>query len=154
MSQHFSLTSWSYSQNWFPFDPWQGYRITSDPAKSRQASSRRISPVFENIQYWKQNFICFFKKTELKTFGHFSPYHHQLTGGRLTKNQLIEIVFFQLIETFIISWPKFWTLFSWSKVLIMSLIKRLKFSQLIELFDQLTKKNGQILAVDQIFFKA
>jgi hypothetical protein len=27
----------------------------------------------------------------------------KLTGGRLTKNQLIEIVFFQLIEIFIIS---------------------------------------------------
>jgi hypothetical protein len=53
----FMLTSWSYSQNWFPFDPWQGYRMTSDPAKSRQASSRRISPVFENIQYWKQKCI-------------------------------------------------------------------------------------------------
>jgi hypothetical protein len=35
----------------------------------------------------------------------------------------------------------------------MSLIKRLKFSQLIELFDQLTKKNLRILAVDQIFLK-
>ena len=38
-----------------------------------------------------------------------------LTGGRLTENQLIEIVFYQLIKIFIISWPKFWTLFSWSK---------------------------------------
>ncbi len=76
------------------------------------------------------------------------------TGGRLTKNHLIKIVFFQLIEIFIISWPKFWTLFSWSKVLIMSSIKRLKISQLIELFDQLPKKNWRILAVDQIFFKA
>ena len=36
------------------------------------------------------------------------------TGGRLTENQLIKIVFFQLIKIFIISWPKFLTLFSWS----------------------------------------
>jgi hypothetical protein len=41
--------------------------------------------------------------------------HHHLTGGHLTKIHLIEIVFFQLIETFIISWPNFLRLFSWSK---------------------------------------
>ena len=33
----------------------------------------------------------------------------------------------------------------------MSLIKHLKISQLIELFDQLPKKNGRILAVDRNF---
>ncbi len=38
-----------------------------------------------------------------------------LTGGLSTKNQLIKIVFYQLIKIFIISWPKFLTLFSWSK---------------------------------------
>ncbi len=36
----------------------------------------------------------------------------------------------------------------------MSSIKRLKISQLIKLFDQLTKKNWRILAVDRIFLKA
>ncbi len=34
----------------------------------------------------------------------------------------------------------------------MSSIKRLKISQLIKLFDQLTKKNARILAVDQNFY--
>jgi hypothetical protein len=33
-------------------------------------------------------------------------------------------------------------------------VKRPKINQLIELFNQLPKKNWRILAVDQIFFKA
>ena len=56
-----------------------------------------------------------------------------LTGGHLTKIHLIEIVFFQLIKSFIISWPNFLRLFS------------------LEKFDQLPKKNLRILAVDRNF---
>ncbi len=41
-------------------------------------------------------------------------------------------------------------IFTWSNFSI----KRLKIDQLIELFDQLIKKNWRILAVDRIFFKA
>ncbi len=69
----------------------------------------------------------------------------------LTKIQLIEIVFFQLIKSFIISGSNFFRLFTRSKVSIMRSIKRLKISQLIEKFDQLPKKNLWILAVDQNF---
>lgn len=36
---------------WLPFPPWHGYKMTSVPAKSRHASSRRISPVLLSIQY-------------------------------------------------------------------------------------------------------
>ena len=75
------------------------------------------------------------------------------TGGRLTKIHLIKIVFYQLIKIFIISWPKFLRLFTWSKFLIMSSIKHLKISQLIKKFDQLPKKNWRILTVDQNFKK-
>ncbi len=39
-------------------------------------------------------------------------------------------------------------IFTWSNFLI----KRLKIIQLIEKFDQLPKKNGRILAVDQNFY--
>jgi len=41
-------------------------------------------------------------------------YKTNLGNDHLTKNELIKLVFYQLIEIFI-SWPKFWTLFSWSK---------------------------------------
>jgi hypothetical protein len=36
------------------------------------------------------------------------------TGDRLTEIQLIKIVFYQLIEIFIISWPNFFRVFTWS----------------------------------------
>ncbi len=74
-----------------------------------------------------------------------------LGNDHLIEFHLMEIVFYQLIKIFIISWPKFLRLFTWLKFLIMSLIKRLKISQLIEKFDQLPKKNWQILAVDRNF---
>ncbi len=64
------------------------------------------------------------------------------TGGRLTKIQLIEIVFYQLIKTLLISWPNFLTLFSWSKLLIMISVKRLNFRRLTEFFYQLPKSVG------------
>lgn len=47
---------------WLPLDPWHGYRITSTPEKSRQASSRRISPVLLNIQYCKNTHLSGAKK--------------------------------------------------------------------------------------------
>jgi len=75
---------------------------------------------------------------------------YSIDRGSFDRNSL-EIVFYQLIEIFIISWPKFLRLFTWSKFLIMSSIKRLKISQLIKKFDQLPKKNWRILAVDQNF---
>jgi hypothetical protein len=77
-----------------------------------------------------------------------------LTGGRLTEIHLIKIVFYQLIETLIISWPNFLTLFTWSKVLIMISVKRLNFRRLTKLFDQLPKSVSSFLSVDRNFFKA
>ncbi len=135
------------------------------------------------MEFWRQTLDIFRRCREMvKNLQQSKILIHFETGGRLTENQLIEIVFFQLIKIFIISWPKFWTVFSWSKLLIMSSIKCLKFRQLIELFDQLpksvrsfwavdwnfkitkndinksfdqlSKKNWRILAVDRNFFKA
>ncbi len=52
----------------------------------------------------------------------------------MTKIHLIKIVFYHLIEIMLITWPNF----TWP-------------NQLIELFDQLIKKNWWILAVHQNF---
>jgi hypothetical protein len=68
-------------------------------------------------------------------------------NDHLIKFHLIEIVFFdffQLIKSFIISWPNFLRLFSWSKVFKAQ-------NTIIKTFDQLPKNNLQILAVDQKF---
>jgi hypothetical protein len=54
------------------------------------------------------------------------------TGGCLTKIHLIEIVFYQLIKIFIISWPNFFRLFTWSKNLINCQKKTCKFWHMIE----------------------
>ena len=75
------------------------------------------------------------------------------TGGRLTEIHLIEIVFYHLIKISIISWPNFLTLFTWSKFVIMILVKRLNFRPLTKLFDQLPKSVRSILAVDRNFLK-
>jgi hypothetical protein len=56
------------------------------------------------------------------------------TGGRLTEIHLIEIVFFQLIEIFIISWPNFLRLFSWLKNSINCQNLQVIFWHLIESF--------------------
>ncbi len=65
---------------------------------------------------------------------HRHHHHHNRIGGRLTENQLIKIVFYQLIKTFIISWPKFLTLFSWSKNSINCQKRTDRFWQLIKSF--------------------
>ncbi len=69
-----------------------------------------------------KRFVLFVKKRkkvsiriESEGFEYDSRNLTKRTGGRLTEINLIEIVFFQLIESFIIIWPNFFRLFTWSK---------------------------------------
>ncbi len=76
------------------------------------------------------------------------------TGGRLTEIHLIEIVIFQLIESFNNELIHIWSLdqIFWD----FSVDQNFKITQndINTNFDQLPKKNWRILAVDQNFFKA
>jgi len=63
----------------------------------------------------------------MSSFITFTEQTQELGNDHLAEIQLIKIVFYQLIKTLLISWPNFWTLFSWSKLLIMISVKRLKF---------------------------
>ncbi len=95
------------------------------------------------------------------TFKTYFQFHVYLGNDHLIEFQLIEIVFYHLIEIMLITWPNFLTLFTWSNYSINWLKRTDGFWQLIEIlkslkyhirtFDQLPKKNWWILAVDRNF---
>ena len=79
---------------------------------------------------WSHVLVSFIKVIKLTQADRIAKIYERGSS----KFHLIEIVIFHLIESFIFTWSNFLRLFTWSKLSIMRLIKRLKSCQLIETF--------------------